>query len=237
MPTIEELEDETKSLTLEKHDDVADVITTILNVYIDGFRRLGNFDIDKDNRKELAWLLLTSRAFNSLRNAYELALKGYYSQSLTLTRSALEDWLASQDCGVNSATIEALLSGEGDVPRSREMVARLPDALNKDWRGVEGEEGLYGVLSTLSHPRQRALNFAYDPVSSTLRFGPLYDEDLFIFTAYYMIIVARRMAEFVARLVAPKDPTFPDDALPVMNESNAMLDQLEQLAIARTEAK
>ena len=34
MPTIEEMEEETRSLTLEKRSDVADVIMTILNVYI-----------------------------------------------------------------------------------------------------------------------------------------------------------------------------------------------------------
>ena len=203
--SLQEMETEIRSSTIAKHREVVDCIENILDAYLNRFGRLGSFVTGDANRMELVWLFLSSRAFNSLRKAYDLALESYYSQAITLVRSALEDWLACQDCSLNADTVDALLDGDKPVDRPRQMVDRLPEELKNIWRGIDGQEGLYGLLSTLAHPRSRAIRFAYEPEDKTLRLGPVYEETLFIFTAYPLILVARRMMEFVARLAHPAD--------------------------------
>ena len=71
---------------------------------------------------------------------------GYYSQTLTLVRSASEDVLTALDCEKDAATLEAILEdtaerlGKGKLTYT-EMAKRQGDKFYKAW------EYNYGVLS------------------------------------------------------------------------------------------
>ena len=180
LPNLDELEEKVKTHTILQHSEALTSVERLFNLYLAGFRRLGEFKKTNDNKREQVWLFLTTRAFNSLCCAYHLLEEGYYSQSMILIRAALEDWLICEDCKTKSQTVEALLDREKCVPRFKDMANRLPEPLKAEWNGMGGEDGIYGFLSTFAHPRRRAVVVTVDPESNVLRVGPTYDEDLFL---------------------------------------------------------
>lgn len=63
-------------------------------------------------------------------------------------------------------------------------------------------EQAYGVLSSISHPRARALRLAFDFDNNRPRIGPGYNEPLFVFTSLYILVGAISIAGFLVRLVS-----------------------------------
>jgi len=113
-PSAEEAEVQVKATTVAKHGQELALVEKLLNAYLAGFNKLGKFTLSENNESEYAWLLLTTRSFNSLRCAFDLLKKGYYSQAIMLIRSVFEDWYTAKDCETNSKTRNALLRGDDD---------------------------------------------------------------------------------------------------------------------------
>ena len=200
-PILEEVEAAVVAQSIKEYREVLDGIERILNGYIAGAVSIGRFTQTDDNKKEWVWFLLTTRSFASMRCAFDLLKKGYYTQSVMLIRSTLEDWLAGQDCLTCPSTLAALLDPRARMPHVSEMVDRLDSDLQDWWRGKgKGDEGAYGVLSTFVHPRPRGLGMVINPESSKIRFGTEYDRRAFIFTATHLVTAARRMSELLARI-------------------------------------
>jgi hypothetical protein len=149
LPSFEELEEQTKRETREKEREVLALVEDLLNHYISSFKELGYAKVTHCGREQV-WSALTLQAFKSLRWAYDLLQKGYYSQANTLVRAAFEDWLVCFDSIENAETVESVLYGKKRVLPPRKMADRLPDSLKDDWKGVNGD-GLYGFLSTFAH--------------------------------------------------------------------------------------
>ena len=114
MPDLEHEEATVKSTTSAKHKDELALVEKLLNVYIEGFNDLGSFTRNDRNDVEYAWLLITTRSFNSLRSAHILLQIGYYDQAIMLARSVQEDWLVATDCESNQATLKGILE-DGDT--------------------------------------------------------------------------------------------------------------------------
>jgi hypothetical protein len=232
-PNLNDSEEHVRQETCNREEEILTVIEQLLNLHLAGFRQLDGFKRIDDNKREQVWLFLTSRAFNSLRWAYHLLQYGYYPQALILTRSALEDWLACMDCEVNEKTIEALLSQGQRVPGPGDMAVRLPEPLRRQWKDIEGEEGLYGFLSTFSHPRHRAVIVMLNPKTKTLRIGPEYDEILFVVSAYHILNCAARITKFLGRLVTnPTESDWGSKNVKVCQEVEKCLNDLAERAKA-----
>lgn len=201
-PNLDELEAQIKAVITKNEPRILAAAEELLNRHLDGFRSLSPFTTTNENRREYVWLLLWNRSFNSLRWAYHHLNTGYYSQSLMLTRSASEDWLVCEDCKTHPETIEALLDNSGRVPNFRVMADRLEEPLKREWNGMPGIDGTYGLASSLAHPRHRALAVLLDPATKTIRLGPCWDEWLFIVSADYLLLGLIRMVEFMMMLVS-----------------------------------
>ena len=221
---------------LSNESEVLVVIENLLNQQLAGFRQIGSFTLAEDNRPQQVWLLLTNRAFNSLRWSFHLLQIGYYSRSMMLIRAAFEDWLVCEDSKTHSETIDALLDRVGRVPTVNDMVARLEEPLLKEWRGVATDDGIYGLLSTFTHPRHRAVAVLVDPETHNLRLGPSWDEDLFIVAANYLLLALRRMMEFITLLV-PQDTGWLADLKPLMDRAHQCHETLELRAVERLETE
>ena len=99
--SLEGYELKVKNTTITDKKAERDIIENLLNQYLAGFRVLGEFKAGEVQRLELAWLLLVVRGFKSLRCAYDLLQKGYYSQAVILIRAAEEDYLTCRHCEIN----------------------------------------------------------------------------------------------------------------------------------------
>ncbi len=220
-PILEELEEQVKSQTIQQHSEVLDNLENLLNSYLKGFGQLGTFTLTDENQKEQVWLYLVSRAFNSLRWAFNLLQRGYYSQALTLTRSAYEDWLVCMDCRNNPETVEAILSAESYMPKFKAMSKRLEEPLRRGW------DGDYGFLSTFAHPRHRAITVIVNPEFKNLRVGPDYDETMFMITSYYLGTAGLRLGMFLVLLTDLKSPEWAKEVfLPVLENTEACLERI-----------
>jgi hypothetical protein len=232
-----ELEEQTRTQTRGLEQKVLAAIEQMLDLYLSGFQQIGKFTRTDNNRLEQVWVFLTIRAFNSMRWAYYLLESGYFSQSMMLTRTAFEDWLVSMDCIEHSETVEAILGEKGRVPKFSTMANRLEKPLKKEWKDIEGDDGVYGLLSTFSHPRYRAIAVLLDPKSKVFRVGPAYDDDLFLVASNYLLLGLIRMMEFLARLVDPIEPNWTQAAKPILDQSQVCRGEVLARAKARLEAR
>jgi len=107
-PSLEEFELQVKNTTIANKKAELNIIENLLNLYLAGFRVLHEFKTGEVQRLELAWLLLIVRGFNSLRCAYDLLQKGYYSQAVILIRSAEEDYLTSRHWIMSTEAMDAI---------------------------------------------------------------------------------------------------------------------------------
>lgn len=237
-PDLEKFEERIRAEITSSEREVLGVIEDLVNQHLAGFRQIGSFTLTAtltaDNRPLQVWLLLSNRAFNSLRWAYHLLAAGYYSQSMMLTRGAFEDWLVCEDAKEHTETVAALLDRDGRVPTFSAMADRLEKPLRKEWKDTLGDDGIYGLLSTFAHPRYRAIAVLVDPDTLTLRLGPNWDEDLFIVAANYLLLALIRMMEFVIRLV-PQDTAWLVDLKPFMDRAHQCREDLAARAKARLE--
>ena len=234
LPNLDELEVRVKSEITSRESLVLGVMEDLLNQHLAGFRQIGSFTLTADNQPEEVWVLLTNRAFNSLRWGYHLLQTGYYSQAMMLTRAAFEDWLVCEDAKGHPKTRAALLDRVGRVPNPSVMAARLEKPLREEWKGVVGDDGIYGLLSTFAHPRYRAVAVLVDSETHNLRLGPSWDEDLFIVTANYLLLALIRMMEFVIRVV-PKDTAWLQELKLSMDRAHQCRDELIARAKQRME--
>lgn len=223
----EEAEARVRSNTVSQHQEELGLIRRLLNTYLDGFRRLDSFTPSDANQLEYAWLLLTTRSFNSMRCAYDLLQRGYYSQAITLIRSVNEDWLTCNDCRNNQATLDALLKG-GKMPKFVGMKDRLEEPLKQQWWDMYGEE------SQFAHARHRALKVLIDPETHTLALGGHYDRDLFIASCYSLIPAAVRMTEFLVLVLGPKSKLWAEQSLPIIQEAKAWMRAVESEVLNMT---
>jgi hypothetical protein len=106
-----------------------------------------------------------------------------------------------------------------------DMADRLPDPLLKQqWKWI------YGILSTISHPRHHALAAAVKLQTNTLRLGPDYSEDLFLPTSFTLLQAAVRSLEFIARLVPPNATDWLDECNRAIKRGHECLDQINTRA-------
>ena len=99
-PTLEQDEQTVKEESWQKCEKQLRVVMGLLNSLHDGLIGDGTFTYGGggENDKHSVQLLYLYRSFNSVRCSYELVQLGYYTQAISLLRSALEDLLVCQRC-------------------------------------------------------------------------------------------------------------------------------------------
>lgn len=220
-------EEKVRRDTREVEMDILSVMLELLDRFLAGFGAIaqsGSFTKTETNLRHQVWLHLSSRAFNSLRWTFYFLESGYYQQAAILVRSSWEDWLCCEDSKNHEETVEALLEGKGEirVPNFRTMADRLPEDLEEEWNGrtVDGEPllGVYGMLSTLSHPRRFAIATTVTDTHE-LRVGPAYDEDMFLWLSIYTIRGMVKMLDILNILVNPLDQNWTTETTAIIKQA------------------
>ena len=128
-----ELDAEVKKLTSTQHKVELKLAENLLTSFLKGFGRLGSFTRTKNNDLQYAWLLLTTRSFNSLCSAYALLQQGYYDQAIMLIRSVEEDWLTATDCEKNSETLKAVFQRGSQLGKGQLSYAEMAKRISAEF--------------------------------------------------------------------------------------------------------
>jgi len=219
---LKETESDVIRETSSKHQKELNTVQKLFNAYLTGFEVIGSFTRTKDNDLQYAWLKLTTRSFNSMRCAYILLERGYYTQVLSLLRSVDEDWLMAKDCEKNSPTLDALLYDKGQLGKGDLTFSKMA--------GRQGIKPLwdsgYGHLSLFVHPRPLSLKVLVDPGTKTLRLGASYYRVLFLYCCEVLIRDALRMTEYLVSLLGSKAAEWQKQTWPIVQEATDWLNGL-----------
>ncbi len=186
-------------MTWEHEPDVLQGILEVINLHFSLFKHPDRAERIRENDLAQVWITLSTSAFQSARLAWHALETAHYRQCFILTRATLEDWLTASDCIRHAKTIEALMHSTHSVPKSAEMRDRLPGDLKVLWGKSGSDEGPYGFLSSLAHPRQRARQSTLNS-DGTLLVVPEYDEIRFALAATFLLQSALLMLDIVERL-------------------------------------
>jgi hypothetical protein len=212
-PNPEQLELQVKKTTITNKRAELNLIKNLLNSYLAGFRVLHEFKTGEASRLELAWLLLVVRGFNSLRCAYDLLQKGYYSQAVILIRAVEEDYLTCRHCEIRTETVEALLAGKARVSRFAQMADDISSEFRKNW------DMNYGQLSEVAHPRRLAMGLTANWKENRVNLGANYVERYFVATCHALLRSAVGMTEFLIKLLGEKTMQWQKEGLTAFQEA------------------
>lgn len=163
------VDEEKNTITLTKENNQSEILLfdKVQDVFVSGFTIIQDFVYTDDT--ELIWLILLTRAFNSMRCSIDLMMKGYYSQSMVLLRTITEDWLI---CGAvkEYTKVRDRLLGDGKRLNYKELALRQ-DALSV-------YENDYDFQCKFAHSSKLSLRVMIDQ-EKTLKVVPSYDELLF----------------------------------------------------------
>jgi len=224
--SLEEREAKANKLTSEQHNVELKLAEDLLTCYLRGFKFLGSFTRTEDNDLQYAWLLLTTRSFNSLRSAYVLLQQGYYDQAIMLIRPVEEDYLIATDAEKNLETLQALLYGEGQLGKGKLTYTEMAKRVSKEFYENTWKYN-YGSLSTIAHARKRALRILVDPDTQTLRVGSHYDRTLFIGVCHAALRSAILMLDFLAKVLGDNAEPWQKETYPRMKAAGDWNDRLE----------
>jgi len=224
-PSLEQGELQVKKITRAEKGYELNLVEQLLNCYLAGFRALSK-KTGRISALVLAQLLLVVRSFTSLRCAYDLLQKGYYSQAIMLIRSAEEDYLTCRDCEVSKATMDALLDGKGELGKGKltfsEMAKRISPEFHKNWKTN------YGQLSEIAHPRQLAMVIVANLRDKKPYLGGDYNENAFTGTCHQLLRSAVGMTEFVYKLLGDRAAQWEKDIAPAVEEATRYVERISK---------
>lgn len=225
-PSVKELEAQVKATTLANHKKEINLVEKFLNHYLAGFNKLGKFTLSENNELEYAWLLLTTRSFNSLRCAFDLLQKGYYSQAIMLIRSVFEEWYTAKDCETNPKTLNALLRGDDDFWKQEGRSAEIAKRVEKRMEIYGAWKEIYGQLSTIAHVRKQALMILINPKIKELRLGSHYDNGLFLASYQSFLSAALIIPELIHKLLGDNATQWWTETLPTCQEAKTEIERI-----------
>jgi len=152
-------------------------------------------------------LLFATMAYSSLRWAFELMLKGYYTQANALSRMGMECWVNSLYLLLYPERAEAWKEFK-TRPKPKEMRGLVADKVAE--LGVEEADvakqsmgAMYGAFSEYVHPNEHALAVLMEDQedSRRLRLGGAYDRLLFIQSVDYFCYSAQVVSSLMSGLL------------------------------------
>ena len=195
--SLEELEAQVIADTEARNSAEIDLAEKLLNHYLTGFTRLGKFTVDRNTEREHVWFQLATRSFSSLRCAFDVLEKGYYSQAAMLSRSVLEDWLTAMDAEKNRKTAAAIATGEYEFGKGGLSYSEVTKRLQKY---PETRDVVQLALSTIAYSRRLVPGTTVSPDKKYLMLGQ-YDVRLFQAAYEVLVIAAVRMLELMHQML------------------------------------
>ena len=201
MNTWEDLDREAREVdkfTKDQASDLVQLLQDAIGLFADAFSIADSSDTTD---AALAKMGLISQNFATLKCAVDLALRGYYSQSMNLLRIVYENWIAFHYLTINPHEAQILLKPTcKQLPKHFEMLAALGDDFSKDklkqW---------YKVFCCYTHPNaagvlpQIAINLIPDDMS--IHYGTTYKNDLFRKSVYNITIWTGVMLDAVGHWI------------------------------------
>jgi len=152
----------------------------------------------------LAKMSLLSHNFATLKCSVDIALRGYYSQSLNLLRIVYENWIAYHYLEKNPDKAHLWLrhSKNNKPPGHAAMLKELDD----DFNPLKGKmKGWYSTLCSFAHTDPINLlpqiSTEIVPDETTIHFGATYKSDLFKASSYAICLWAGVMLSTISKWV------------------------------------
>lgn len=203
MDTWEDFDREARtaeSFTKAQLPDRVQLLQDAVGLLADGFSIANNSDTTDVNKAKMG---LLSQNFNTLKCAVDLALRGYYLQSMNLLRYVYENWIAFHYLIKKPEKARVLLDGRINkrLPCHSVMLDELGDddflkKQKKDW---------YTVLCCFAHPHAAGLlpliSNTFVPGETSIHFGTTYENERFRASAYSISIWTGVMLDEVGRWI------------------------------------
>ncbi len=175
-------------------------------------------------------LRLGTLGYNSLRWAFELLLKGYYTQANALSRLAWECWLHGVYLILYPDQLEEWREFKTRprpwnmrklVTEGMERLSREPESI--DWQAHRADlDRMYFSYSEYSHPTDIALRVLFEDRNGELwlRLGGAFD-DVLILQSTDMFCYATEMLFTLLYVLLPEDADYSDGGTVLREELNA----------------
>ena len=199
-PSLIAFESQVKKVTSSKHQEEVNLMTAVINMYINGFNLIDSFTFTEDNEVETAWLLLVTRSFHSMRCAIQLILMGYYGQTISLLRTITENFFICHDCVNYPKTVEAILRNKYSIPNRKHALTFYKMAERTNNMKVYKSD--YHHQSEVSHPTSLSLGIIRDPETNAINAAPSYNEILFLACCEQFFRNALMMSEFMGQFLS-----------------------------------
>ena len=199
--------------------------------------------VSNDRGLNFLAILLLHRAFGSLWRAREDAICGYPVQSLSLCRSALEDW--GTLCYVERHPEKGNLwlrdvleevEASGREPKFSEIWKDLGDLRQKI------AEKAYSILSLFAHPRGVGLPWLYhwDAGKTYFHMGGYFDRRALEMCLYFLVIVAQplleRTAQLQSRVLGDAIPEWVREGKDISKQASQFIERVGDRALDGLEA-
>jgi len=193
MNTWDDFENEAKIVEKSTSDQDPGTVMLLKNsigVFADGFSAAEVSDTADD---ALAKMSLLSHSFGTLKCSADMALRGYYVQSMNLLRIVYENWIAYKYLEKNpDKAILWLRPSKNMKPPEHAAMRQEIDAAYSPLKGQM--IGWYKTLCSFAHPNPLNLlsqiSTVVVPGETTIHFGATYNFDLFRTSAYSICVWA-----------------------------------------------
>ncbi|MFH1775084.1 MAG: hypothetical protein ABH839_00280 [Chloroflexota bacterium] len=173
-------EKEAQKITVEQHRGVFELLTTMLNLYINGFTLIGSLD-NKNSDTDWVWLFLITRSFYSLRCSVELMKKAYYAQAMALIRMVTETYFICGNCKNDQTIADAILHNKPNRPDGRTIFNYRDLACNMGASVMHEKD--YTFECKFAHTSSLSVGIMTTKIDASnreLKPIPVYDEILFM---------------------------------------------------------
>lgn len=204
MNTWEDFEKEARLVektTIEQEPEVVHLIQDAIGIFADAFSVGNNSDTSDAT---LAKMSLLSHNFGTLKCSVDIALRGYYVQSLNLLRIVYENWIAFHflEKSPDKAHLWLRHSKKELPPKHAAMLKELDANFNP----LKGQmKKWYSTLCSFAHtdPVNLLPQISTDniPNETSIHFGSTYKNDLFKGSAYAICLWAGVMLSTISTWV------------------------------------
>lgn len=187
---LEKIENEVAVVIRANHARELGGIDAALNQILAGFEEFRSRKGRADDRKEGAWLFLTTRSFNSLRIARQSLNHGYYQQAISLTRMVMEDQLIAEVIEEHCFVLAALLDGRPELGKGKLRFTEIANLLPREGRDLwVNDHGL--ASSYAAHPRLKSMQLLTLPSQGNGRLLGMgsffYEKEVVNMVLYFML--------------------------------------------------
>lgn len=227
MNTWEDFEKEARLVekaTNEQAPEVVHLLQDAVGLFADAFS-IGNNSDTSD--VALAKMSLMSHNFGTLKCSVDIALRGYYVQSLNLLRIVYENWIAFHY--LSKCPNEAHLWLHHNKKKQPPGHAAMLKELDADFNPLKGQmKEWYSTLCSFAHTDPVGLlpqiSTDYIPDETSIHFGSTYKGDLFKASAYAICLWVGVMLSSVSQWV-PNTNQWHNEIIKIEERITEFIDQ------------